>query len=303
MKKPFLVKMALIIVAVCSVLAVSMVLVMNHYARLVEVQALQQEVTYVSAAIGEKQNELLAKARDWATWDDSYNFINNPSQAFVNASLDYNMLRTNKINYLFYMRNDGNSVFERTIDDAGRIDVAVPQELLDLLSPRVIKTYSNQDGTICGLLKTVTGVVVVAVCPIHRTNGTGISPGWVIFGDAVNSNYLSGIESLKYINIEPTDKSFTQIVEQSGKDVAVKVGSNDVIVPPSTNGEVAGYIVVRDIYDNSIMGAKIVFQKNLRDYLDVSRDWIIVALIVGCAVLLLAVLLYFSRVISWFAGE
>ena len=72
MKKPFLVKMALIIVAVCIVLAVSMVLVMNHYARLVEVQALQQEVTYVSAAIGEKQNELLAKARDWATWDDSY---------------------------------------------------------------------------------------------------------------------------------------------------------------------------------------------------------------------------------------
>jgi len=108
---------------------------------------------------------------------------------------------------------------------------------------------------------------------------------------------------LKYVKMEAADISFTQLAQSASKDISLKVGSSELIVPPSDRGLVEGYLLIKDIYNNPIMGAKLIFEKNLREYINVMRDRVIMVLVVVTFVLPACVLLYMNKVLSWYIGH
>ena len=303
MKRTFLIWMALVVFFMMIAATGSVVLIMNYYASNLEMVALKQEMGYISAAIDEKQKELLVRAQDWSTWDDSYNFMYKPNGEFINSNLDPNMFRTNKINFMFFLGKDGQTIFSRGYDYVAGKDIPVPAELVSMISPRSIKAYANADGSLNGIVKTGSGSMIIAVSPITKTAGGSDSPGWLIFASYISGNFLGGLDALKYVKMEPADISFTQLAQSASKDVSLKVGSSELIVPPSDRGLVVGYLLIKDIYNNPIMGAKLIFEKNLREYINVMRDRVVLVLVIVTFVLPACVLLYMNKVLTWYIGH
>ncbi|MFA6074965.1 MAG: CHASE4 domain-containing protein [Negativicutes bacterium] len=303
MKRTFLVWMALIVFFVMIAATVSVVLIMNHYAYNLEMVALKQEMTYIGSAIDEKQKELLVRAQDWSIWDESYNYMNRPNSEFVNSNLDTNMFRTNKINFIVYLRNDGQVIFSRGYDYAANKDISIPSELASMLSPRSIKAYAGAGGTLNGIIKSSGGSMIIAVSPIMKATGPSDSPGWLIFASYISGSFIGDLSALKYVKMEPVDVSFTELAQTASKDISLKVGSSELIVPPTDRGAVEGYLLIKDIYNNPIMGAKLIFEKNLREYINMLRDRVVLVLVVFALVLPICVLLYMNKVLGWYIGQ
>lgn len=303
MKQRFLTWMALIVFFVMFAITAAVVAIMNYYASNLELVALKQEMVYIGAAIDEKQKELLVRARDWSTWDDSYNYINNPNSQYVASNLDPNMFRTNKINFMFFLRKDGQLVFARGYDYTNGKELVVPPELARMLTPRSIKAYVNSDGTLNGMMKTSAGNMIIAISPVVKTSGSSDSPGWLIFGSNISSNFIDNIDLLKYVKMEAVDVSFTDLAQKASRDVTLQVGSSELIVPPNERGAVQGYLLIKDIYNNPIMGAKLVFEKNLREYVNVMRDRVVACLVAATIILPLCVMLYMNKVLNWYINQ
>ncbi|MEI6285581.1 MAG: CHASE4 domain-containing protein [Bacillota bacterium] len=303
MKRTFLIWMALVVFFMMTATTASVVMIMNYYAYNLEMVALKQEMGYISAAIDEKQKELLVRAQDWSIWDESYNFMSKPTGEYINSNLDTNMFRTNKINFIVFLKNDGQITFSRGYDYVAGKDIAIPSELASMLTPRAIKAYASSAGTLNGIIKAAGGSMIIAVSPIARTNGASDSPGWLIFASYISGNFLGSLDSLKYVKMEATDISFTQLAQSASKDISLKVGASELIVPPSDRGLVEGYLLIRDIFNNPVMGAKMIFEKNLREYINVMRDRVVVVLVIVTIVLPLCVLLYMNKVLSWYIGH
>ena len=54
--------------------------------------------------------------RDWAWWDDSYEFIEDVNPEFINSSLSNETLTGVRLNLIIYINSAGETVFARAFD-------------------------------------------------------------------------------------------------------------------------------------------------------------------------------------------
>ena len=87
--------------------------------------------------IGRAQNaldytisDLESTTADWSSWDDTYAFVEDGDEEYIEANLvDETFIELN-LNLMLFMNIDGQIVFEKAFDVQSETEVPVPQRLL-----------------------------------------------------------------------------------------------------------------------------------------------------------------------------
>ncbi|MGP8288903.1 sensor domain-containing diguanylate cyclase [Vreelandella zhanjiangensis] len=162
---------------------------------------ISQELKRVERGLVLAQQDLLAQARDWANWDDTYLFVqgNQPRYAEVNFSpemmeeMRYQLIAFFDVNgeiyYLSGLAPDTHhfATCSRVVDDCTWM-----APFIDSIRQSIENTPDQQYFLFPG----ISSPAMVAITPILRTDGSGPSTGWLAKVRLIDKKWVAQMENV-----------------------------------------------------------------------------------------------------------
>ena len=152
-----------------------------------EQRALAESVDQACRGLDEMVNALDMTCGDWATWNDSYEFIENPGQRYKSANLNNGSLAGIRLNLIAYVNPRGDAVFETGFDFETSRFLPYPDHARPALGGQGDALKRCLQGeTVKGILLLPEGPMVVSARPILTSQGEGPVRGMLVMGRWLN---------------------------------------------------------------------------------------------------------------------
>ncbi|HWQ49613.1 MAG TPA: CHASE4 domain-containing protein [Methanosarcina sp.] len=242
-------KVLLITFLIFGVLAAAFTLThtmqLSTFLRLEEKDTLDN-IERVQNAILTEQGYLDYIAQDWACWDNTYSFVEDRNQTFIQENIQNHTLAELKINVMLFVNNSGSLVYAKSVDINTAQETSVPEDLLRLVEDGTLLT-KGENGHISGFVLLDGKPMFISCHPILTTNYTGPAKGTLIFGKYFDDNLL---ESFK----ETTRSSLLMysVDDDLPPDFQAKLNNfshspQRTIVEPLNDSRIAGYFELLDV--------------------------------------------------------
>ena len=126
------------ILIIASVLVVSSLatwfatehLIKSQYIK-IENENVEKDTNRAANAINDRVDQLAHKVPDWSSWDDTYAYIADQNEEYVESNLQPESLQSLSINFMLFFNEECKIVFSTGVDEEGNGDMPIPEELLN----------------------------------------------------------------------------------------------------------------------------------------------------------------------------
>ena len=209
-----------------------------------EREAVTSDVGDVAATVETEVVKLKTNATSWGVWDDSYGYLTDHPNDFIEKSVNAGSLKAAETDFLILARTDGVIAWAGKVDASGEGIEPIEPEVIALLGPgSEIARASGTGATIDGLMLAGDIPVLIASAPSLTTSGSGPSHGAIVMGRYVDADFVADMGAKVGIPItaQPVDAVFPA-------DVRARLSAGDtVVVHTVSEDSVAGYAVLRDL--------------------------------------------------------
>jgi sensor domain CHASE-containing protein len=203
-------------------------------------------------------------AGDYATWDDSYRFIQDGNPEFAAINLSTESLSKLRINLVAMVRSSGEIVFASALDHTTRKNLPVPPDLArHLTTTSPLLQFSTRESTVKGILTLSSGPYLVVAKPILTSKGLGPSQGALIMARAIDPNEISRLARLTNISLAaiPVDTaSFAKPPFSASRPLSL---ANPLRVKPLDDDIINGYALFGDLYQRPALLIKATFPRHI----------------------------------------
>lgn len=141
-----------------------------------------QNITRVNEAMRVELENLDTKLSDWATWDDSYEFVYDKNSAFTESNLTVQSLINLKINSMLFYKESGAHTHDLSINLADETVIQTPEALRAAIHANwKLFTFEKQGDHRNGILMVDNRPVMIAARPILQSDGSGPVHGTLFF--------------------------------------------------------------------------------------------------------------------------
>jgi sensor domain CHASE-containing protein/signal transduction histidine kinase len=220
------------------------------------------DVEKVQNVVSTEQSYLDNMVQDWACWDDTYRFIEDGNQDYINADLQNETLVELKVNVMLYVNDSGKVVYAKSVDINSGKERPVPEELLKLVEEGTLLTKSENDNiSTCVLLDE--DPMFIACHPILTTKYQGPMKGTLIFGRYFDSKLLDYFNqtTCSSILMYRTDQEIPPEIQMKYKNFSEYPDRN--IVEPISKEKIAGYFELKDVSGQPALIMRVDFPREL----------------------------------------
>lgn len=261
-----------------------------------ERREVQDNVQRAEEMLANKEDELAVKASGWSQRDDTYRFIGDQNQAYIESNLNDESFLSLHINVMAFVDSENRIVFEKSIDDAGTV-MPFPPELAAALVPgSPFLDHPSLVHVSKGLLPLPEGVLVVASRPITSSVGTAPAQGTVLFGTYIDEAVTGQLSQLTHLELgfEPwASPALPSDFSEARKVLAG--GSNAGFILPEADGKkIAGFGVMNDLYGRPVLLVKALSNRDVYEKGQTSL-WFFTKLLLVEGVVFIVVILLLSE--------
>ncbi len=191
---------------------------------------------------------------DWATWDDTYEFIKTHSKKYIESNLKEETFIEDELNLVYYLDINGKVVWSKVYDFRNKRDIYLKdfsKKVFPKNHPLIsfkINVASPTDSGIRGILITEKGPMLISSHPILKTNGTGPARGFLIMGRFFDKKLLETLINKIHVNfkiylVEDNQLSFDikKIIDKlSQKPYLIEKKSNEYLSVYTTYPDIKG---------------------------------------------------------------
>jgi len=180
--------------------AISSYVILQNFDRL-EQGFVTDNIRRVKATIADQVVALDTLTHDWANWDDTYNFINDTNQAFVESNIVEDTFTTSaEINLLLFFDTNKKLVHGTVYDPDVEEMRPPPQEIItQLQEQKTLFVFPKPDElNQQGLFRLPNRTIYLAARPILKSNGKGPSRGTLIMGRYLTSDQLRKVAAITH---------------------------------------------------------------------------------------------------------
>jgi len=215
-----------------------------NYAQL-EARAVQRDLQRIRDAVHYEAEILSSKTADWATWNETYQFVQDHNQAYIENNLSNDELATLTINLMIFVDRQQQIVDFRTDNMPAGWEQAILFEFLNA-HPNLL-THATPESAIYGLITLPNHVLIVASRPVIRNDGSGPIQGSLLFARLVDEQLIKDIIKRLQLNahffrLEQAYQvsKFTPVLEQL-------IQGQKFVIHPQNHNIVYGFTLLRDI--------------------------------------------------------
>ncbi|TWT27159.1 EAL domain-containing protein [Planomicrobium sp. CPCC 101110] len=184
-------------------------------AKLMDEESLMIDQRRVENYIRGEAEDLQRISRDWAYWDDTYQFVMDQNKAYINSNLGLETFSNHGNNFMIFTDKQGKVVYSAGFDlaDASRLDLKrdFPP------ATEVLATAAKQKGT--AILKNEKyGRFLVSVEPILTSKREGPEAGYLIMGKLLDISFFDLMKNHLAVELETVVPGTESGIKELGKD-------------------------------------------------------------------------------------
>lgn len=236
---------------------ISRVILLNGFIKLEE-RDTQKNVMVAKGVLSDKINNLDTKISDWANWDDAYKFVEDINPNFIKSNLADQALVDLKINFLIFINSAGNTVFSKGFDTDENHALPIPESLKKYLTlDSLLVKHPDINSAVSGILMLSEGPLLVVSKPILTTEKQGPIHGALIFARYLDSTAIKGLSETAQLPITIRRFNDPQLPQDLKSQQEAFYKGKDTLVKPLNGRKIAGYTVLKDIFNNPALILKI----------------------------------------------
>ena len=177
------------------VLLVTTNIVIDNSFERVEKNEVLADLSRLFEAMDSELQDLVVSTSDWAIWDDTWNFVQNPNPAYIESNFTSNTFSNYGLKLVVIYDLERNIVFARYYDEDTEELVYPDQELTSFIQSSLSRHLAN--GSVVkskGYIPSPLGGLVFAAVPIVRSDGSGPHAGYMLMAKPVNGTVIAATE-------------------------------------------------------------------------------------------------------------
>ena len=159
---------------------------------LLESQSVARHIERTRAALDEYSVRVETAVRDYAAWDDSYDYVIKPNQKFESDTLSVLAMTNLDINGMAYVKFDGSISISRWVDIAAQVELP---ELTAIFSAHLRKLAAEptlkSTESIRYYARIGDQVAAISAARVVKTDGSGTPIGFVVMAREISNNQLT----------------------------------------------------------------------------------------------------------------
>lgn len=246
--------------AVLSVRFISGDAMLHGFSTLDETRA-RADVAKVDQALRGMVTELDRKSVDWASWDDTYAYVQDRNPGYIQSNISTESFRNLGVDMLLILDKSQNEVYSfsaPSIDDRKRLDAG------DLWKTLVRHGYLSRIPELSagksGIAMVGASPVLVSIRPIRDTNEKLPSRGWLVF-----ARYLKApaLDDLRRITRQDVGIQVFSFQDPEAKSLASSlIGGQSAVIRVRDNVTAEGFSLVRDIHGSPAILLKTALRRS-----------------------------------------
>ena len=191
--------------------------------------------------------------RDWASWDDTYKFIESRSDEYIKANLTLSAFTVNKINAIYYVDVNGKIIWGEIHDLEPEKTIQlpeIPKYTFPANHPLVSHKMENKspvDVKVTGIYMTAKGPMLIASRPILTSNNEGPIRGSLIFGRFLTDKIIKTLVDQIQVDFQIFPR-MAESLPESVKDIPNRISDESgYIIEVSSHDHVDSYTTFPDI--------------------------------------------------------
>jgi signal transduction histidine kinase len=291
----------MILVAIANVLALyggSQLILLRSFASLEE-QNVKQNVERAMSVLSNEFAELSSKTGDYAAWDDTYMFIQNANEDYIQANLDAETFANLRVDVILFIDTLGEVVFGKTFQHNLSESTVIPPALSELLSnDDLLWNHSSIDSAITGFVP-LEDPLMVSSRPILTNNHEGPIAGSLIFGRFLHAEEIDFLGQTVHLPLSLNRINDSQATSNDYNVSSALLEERTVLVRPLNADSIAGYALIADIYQDPYLVLKIEMPRDVYKQGEVSIAYFLLSLFVtGIVFAVTAMLILEKHVMS-----
>lgn len=205
-----------------------------------EKRAVEENVHRVSDAFENKIDDLVVKVSDWGQWDDTYAFVQDGNQEYIDANLQDVALNLLHIQFVVITDEKGEILFKKEINQEGEsVPFSDSFERFIQAHPS-LTTHADGQSVHPGVITLPEGVIVNVARAVTSSDGLSPVKGTIMFAFFVNDDVVQKLSELTHLKISLKrydealkDPEFMVAAENLNDEKGVFLGSreeNDTVV-------------------------------------------------------------------------
>jgi diguanylate cyclase (GGDEF)-like protein/PAS domain S-box-containing protein len=209
---------------------------------------LRKDVDRAISAINTSLDHLSSTCADWSYWDDTYNFIQNPSQTYIDSNLSIYVLVELDVNDIIYVNPSGSLVYGKSVDLASQMDQPIPESLLaEIPAIHRLAEDLTPGEPLSGIILLPEGPALLAARQILTSNQEGPSQGTLIMLRILDQMHIDAFAQAIHLNLTLQRLDTATLPQDFTTALQTPAGTIPTqIMDPET---IAGYAKFDDIYD------------------------------------------------------
>ena len=259
-------------------------MVLNNFEE-AEIQNVQISLQRAQAAVDGEFDFLERLARDWSKWDDTYEFVQDSNQEYIDDNLMDSTLTDLEINLMVFLDLTGQEVFGKAYDLGRDREVAVPEGLLSSILTQRADLFSAENKDPLKGFVSLNGQedpLMVVIHPVLPTDGDRDAKGLFLVGRYLNDSELLSLGELVQLPmsiISMDEKNPAPDFQAAKQEI---LNGQDVFTLPLSQNQIGGFTVLNDIFGQPAYLLKIEQSRFLYNNGLKLRDFLFIALaIVG----------------------
>jgi PAS domain S-box-containing protein len=139
--------------------------------------------------------------RDWASWDDTYDFVVTADERYIESNLGNETYINCRLNLICFFDSNGTLVYGGAFDHADCVPSAVFDSLVETLHTEGVIGGRSREDSNRGIIISQEGPMLISAEPILRSDESGPSRGTLLMGRYLEDSVISDISDITSLSI------------------------------------------------------------------------------------------------------
>jgi PAS domain S-box-containing protein len=235
-----------VVVGLCSVALyiISSIFLTRSYERL-ENDDTQRDLSRVSNAINDRLVALGNTTLDWAVWDESYNFVLNRDNKYIESNLSDDSFANAGFDLMAYYDNSSQLIFYKVFDGNGWVPNQLTPHDQSVLNRFILNHFDFSNGPMKGLINLDSGALMAAANPIFNNNRDQ-SAGTLICGSFLDAGVLQNIAHSTHLELTMQPFSSFEMRGISGEPLSPGLFTDNIYINKNQARFLNAYEIIND---------------------------------------------------------
>jgi len=284
----------------CLVLSITLnAMIIGSYSDL-ESKTVSEHVGRVLNQFNQEYSNLEAVATDWSVWDDTYFFVEDKNEMYIQNNLLYKIFEDIDINFMLFYNNSGAFVFSRAYDFQVKNETILPASLYSYISnnKESLLTLQNLDSTQTGIIlyDTKETPLLISITPILHSTREGPIHGSLVMGRFLDDTKTESFGNITHLAVvlHPLSIKISNDFEHASSNIE----GIPIFIQPINSTYIAGYVLIDDVFGNPALIIEVGSNRDIYNQgLNVIQN-LIISLIITVVMLIVIVVILLDRFVT-----